>query len=132
MSDKIEKSEQAWRCELTPEQFQVCRQCGTEPPFSGANTGRRKLPGCTAVCAAVQPLFRSETKFDSGSGWPSFFRPHADAALSRTDRPDNAHGMRARVEVRCARCDSHLGHVFPDGPTADRAALLRELSVAFP
>lgn len=112
MTDKIKKSEQEWQGCLTPEQYQVMRQHGTERPFSG------KYADCktegTYVCAACgEALFTSETKFDSGTGWPSYFKPINDNAVEET--VDNSLGMR-RVEVHCSQCGSHLGHVFPDGP----------------
>lgn len=101
-----------WAARLSPEQIYVCRQGGTEPPFSGAllDEKREGVFHCAACDAA---LFVSGTKYDSRSGWPSFFRP-ADAGAVR-EITDHSHGM-ARTEVRCAGCDSHLGHVFPDGP----------------
>ena len=113
MSDDMRtKSDDDWRAELTPEQYQVCRCGGTEPPFSGKywNT---KTPG-TYVCAACEaPLFSSQTKYDSGSGWPSFWAALDDDAV--IEKVDSSHGM-VRTEILCAHCESHLGHVFPDGP----------------
>jgi peptide-methionine (R)-S-oxide reductase len=112
MNEKVEKTPEQWRCELTPEQFAVCRCSATEAPFTGKYYAH-KAPG-TYVCVACRaPLFASEAKYDSGSGWPSYAAPIAADAVA--ERMDLAHGMR-RVEVLCARCDSHLGHVFPDGP----------------
>lgn len=109
---KIGKTDEQWRESLSPEQYAVCRCSATEPPFSG-KWYRHKEPG-TYVCAACgTPLFASEAKYDSGSGWPSFFQPSTRTSLSLV--PDESHGMH-RTEVRCAACESHLGHVFPDGP----------------
>lgn len=109
---KIVKTDEEWRAILTPEQFEVCRQHGTERAFTGKYDGC-KDPG-TYVCQCCgNPLFSSETKFDSGSGWPSFFTPITPDSVDENE--DNSFMMR-RTEVLCARCDSHLGHVFPDGP----------------
>jgi peptide-methionine (R)-S-oxide reductase len=109
---KIVKTEEEWRAVLTPEQFEVCRRHGTERAFTGEYDGC-KDPG-TYVCQCCgHPLFSSETKFDSGSGWPSFYTPVTLDAVEENE--DNGFMMR-RTEVLCARCDSHLGHVFPDGP----------------
>jgi peptide-methionine (R)-S-oxide reductase len=109
---RIEKSDGAWREQLTPEQYEVCRRGGTERAFTGRywDCKQEGLYRC-ACCEA--PLFRSEAKYDSGTGWPSFREPVGDDAV-RTRR-DASHGME-RIEVLCARCDAHLGHVFPDGP----------------
>jgi peptide-methionine (R)-S-oxide reductase len=113
----VEKTDEEWRNTLTPEQFHVLREHGTE----GAGTSplnREKREG-TFVCGACgQPLFTSDTKFESGTGWPSFYRPIDGAIATTTDR---SYGM-TRVEVHCARCGGHLGHLFPDGPkpTGDR------------
>lgn len=109
---KIEKSESEWRAQLTPEQFEVLRRAGTEPAFSGRyhatkDTGLYRCAGCDAA------LFRSGAKFDSGTGWPSFWEPVAQDAVA--ERSDHSHGM-IRSEVICAACEGHLGHVFPDGP----------------
>lgn len=112
MSEKIVKSEQQWQEELTPEQYAVCREKGTERPFTGKYY-LCKDEGVYRCVACGGALFHSETKYESGSGWPSFYRPvSADAVREETDL---SHGMR-RVEVLCGRCDAHLGHVFPDGP----------------
>jgi peptide-methionine (R)-S-oxide reductase len=112
MSDKISKAESEWQKELSPEQFYVTRKAGTEPAFTGKYY-KTKDPGMyTCVCCG-QPLFSSETKYESGSGWPSFYQPVDKSAVE--EHGDVSHGMR-RTEVRCARCEAHLGHVFPDGP----------------
>lgn len=112
MVDKIEKSDDAWRAELTPEQYQVCRQKGTERAFTGAYWNA-KTPGMYLCACCGQELFDSETKYDSGSGWPSFWQPvKAENVGTETDR---SHFM-VRTEVHCNRCGAHLGHVFPDGP----------------
>jgi len=112
MSDKITKTDAEWRQALTPEQYQVCRQGATEPAFSGKYCDE-KASG-TYVCAGCgEALFTSDSKFDSRSGWPSFYQPVETEKIGEIS--DTSHGMR-RVEVLCARCDSHLGHVFEDGP----------------
>jgi peptide-methionine (R)-S-oxide reductase len=111
-AQKPNKTDAQWRAELTPEQYAVCRCSATEPPFSG-KWYRHKAAG-TYVCSACRArLFASEAKYDSGSGWPSYFQPIARTAVSL--RQDDSSG-RHRTEVRCAECDSHLGHVFADGP----------------
>ncbi len=112
MSEKDIRDKAAWRERLSPEQYQVCAEHGTERPFSGAywDTKDKGLYRC-AVCG--EPLFSSEAKFDSGTGWPSFFRPLGEAALGTHE--DHSHGMR-RTEVHCRKCGAHMGHVFPDGP----------------
>jgi peptide-methionine (R)-S-oxide reductase len=108
----MKKNDADWREELTPEQYAVCRQCGTEPPFTGLYWDCHD-PGIYRCVCCGSPLFDSETKFDSGSGWPSFWLPTGEGALRLLE--DTSHGM-ARIEVRCAKCDAHLGHVFEDGP----------------
>jgi peptide-methionine (R)-S-oxide reductase len=112
MSEKVEKTDREWREELTPEQYHVTREKGTEPPFTGEylNNHERGVYHCVS-CG--NPLFSSETKYDSGSGWPSFYAPIVDENV--LERRDNSHLMR-RTEVLCARCEAHLGHVFEDGP----------------
>jgi len=109
---KIKKSESEWQKELTPEQFQVMRKAGTEPAFTG-KYNKTKDPGMYVCAGCGQPLFSSETKFDSGTGWPSFYKPLNGEAVE--EHSDITHGMR-RTEVRCSSCEAHLGHVFPDGP----------------
>jgi len=110
--NKIVKSEQEWRQQLTPQEFEVTRMHGTEAPFSGALYSVKEPGIYTCKCCDL-PLFDAEAKFDSGTGWPSFFESISDDAI--LERRDESHGM-VRVEVLCNRCDAHLGHLFPDGP----------------
>ncbi len=112
MTNRIEKTEQEWQRELTPEQFEVCRKKGTERAFSGEYDDCKDDGVYRCVCCGNE-LFRSETKFDSGSGWPSFYAPMKDDVIKAES--DDSLGMR-RVEVMCRACDAHLGHVFEDGP----------------
>lgn len=112
MPDKITKTEDEWKRQLSPDQYQVTRKAGTEPAFTGKYWNAHDEGTYNCVCCGA-PLFSSETKFDSGTGWPSFSQPVDQAAVS--EHTDRAYGM-TRTEVRCARCDAHLGHVFPDGP----------------
>ena len=112
MSDKIVKSENEWLSSLTPEQYRVTRQGATERPFSGAYVDCKTAGTYRCVCCGEE-LFSSDTKYDSRSGWPSFWQPVSPGAIG--DETDTSLGM-TRTEVSCARCDAHLGHVFPDGP----------------
>ena len=113
MSDeKVTKTEQQWREQLTPEQFEVCRQKGTERAFTGKYYDCKDAGVYHCVCCDNE-LFHSDTKYDSGSGWPSFYAPITEDGI-REER-DSSHGM-IRTEIVCNRCDAHLGHVFDDGP----------------
>ncbi|MEM9065601.1 MAG: peptide-methionine (R)-S-oxide reductase MsrB [Planctomycetota bacterium] len=112
MPDKVILTEQQWRERLSPEQYRVAREAGTERPFTSDLLQEKRLG--TFCCAACKtPLFKSDAKFESGCGWPSFFEPLDGANI--TEHNDTSHGM-IRTEVRCATCNAHLGHVFPDGP----------------
>lgn len=110
--EKLERSDEEWRTALTPEQYRVLREAGTEAPFSGTLLNNRAA-GDYLCAGCGEPLFTSDGKYDSGCGWPSFTGP-ADRQAIR-ELSDDSHGMH-RVEVRCAKCEGHLGHVFPDGP----------------
>lgn len=112
VAEKIVRTDAEWREMLTPEQYRVTRKHGTERAFTGPNWDT-KAPGIYACVCCGNPLFESETKFDSGTGWPSFYAPLAPEAVE--EHTDRSFFMR-RTEVRCAKCDAHLGHVFPDGP----------------
>lgn len=112
MSEKIRKDDAEWRKSLSPAQYHVTRQKGTEPPFTGEYENT-ETPGTYVCVCCGQPLFSSEAKYHSGSGWPSFWQPIA-AENVEMER-DSSHGME-RVEVMCSRCEAHLGHVFEDGP----------------
>jgi peptide-methionine (R)-S-oxide reductase len=112
MSDRVEKKDQDWREQLTPEQYRVTRQKGTEPPFSGEHYECKDSGVYRCVCCGNE-LFSSNDKFESGTGWPSFTKPVVEERVN--NEMDESHGMR-RVEVVCSNCDAHLGHVFDDGP----------------
>jgi peptide-methionine (R)-S-oxide reductase len=110
--EKVKKSEEEWRAELTPEQYEVVRNKATEAPFtSELNDAKEK--GTYRCVACGQPLFTSQTKFDSGTGWPSFYAPMDDEVV---ETEEDSSLMMRRTEVLCSRCDAHLGHVFDDGP----------------
>jgi methionine-R-sulfoxide reductase len=109
---RVEKSDAEWRSQLTPEQFRVARSQGTERPFCGTLLDNKSHGVYACVCCGL-PLFASMAKFESGTGWPSFFEPIADDNVAT--HVDRSHGL-VRTEINCARCDAHLGHVFPDGP----------------
>ena len=112
MTEKVRKTEDQWRAELDPDRYAILRQAATEAPWSGELLVNHE-DGIYRCGACNAELFRSDAKFESGSGWPSFFQPVSEDAVELDE--DVSHGMR-RIEVRCATCESHLGHVFPDGP----------------
>jgi len=112
MAEKITKSDQEWKKQLSPEQYYVTRHAGTEPAFTGKYWKSKEKGTYHCVCCGA-PLFSSATKFESGTGWPSFWQPVVASAVE--EETDRSHGM-VRTEVRCAQCDAHLGHLFPDGP----------------
>ena len=112
MAPKVQKTDEEWRRELSPEQYEILRQAGTEAPFTGKYV-HSKEDGMYRCGACGAELFSSDTKFDSGTGWPSFYEPANREHVEL--REDRGHGM-ARTEVLCANCGSHLGHVFDDGP----------------
>jgi len=113
MSEKVIKTDQEWKQQLSPEQYQVTRQCGTERAFTGKYWNTKENGTYNCICCG-EPLFSSDTKFDSGTGWPSFFEPVQEGAVAT--HTDKSYGM-VRTEVRCGKCDAHLGHVFDDSPT---------------
>jgi len=112
MTDKIRKSDEEWQKQLTPDQYRIARKKGTEPAFTGKYNSSKEPGIYTCVCCG-NPLFDSDDKFDSGSGWPSFTQPVSEG--NAETETDTSHFMK-RTEVHCARCDAHLGHVFEDGP----------------
>ena len=112
MTDKIQLTEAEWRERLSPDQYRILREGGTERAFTGVYE-QNKAAGEYVCAGCGEPLFSSETKYNSGSGWPSYYQPLASDAVE--ELRDTSHGM-VRVEVRCAKCEGHLGHVFPDGP----------------
>lgn len=112
MAEKIHKSDAEWRAQLTPEQYHVTRQKGTEAPFTGAYTDT-ETPGTYRCVGCGAPLFTSEAKYHSGCGWPAFYAPAGEDMVEQHD--DRSFGMQ-RIDVTCAQCGAHLGHVFPDGP----------------
>lgn len=110
--DKIVKDDSEWRSNLTPEQYAITRCSATERPFTGPWLDEKREGTFVCVCCGSE-LFRSDTKYESGSGWPSFFDAIGPGVIATKE--DTSHGMR-RIEILCAKCDAHLGHVFPDGP----------------
>jgi peptide-methionine (R)-S-oxide reductase len=112
VSEKITKSDKQWQEQLSPDQYRIARQQGTEPAFTGKYNNHKEPGVYTCVCCGA-PLFDSDRKYDSGSGWPSYTAPYNEHAVN--EHHDHSHGMK-RTEVRCAKCEAHLGHVFEDGP----------------
>ncbi|USD66630.1 peptide-methionine (R)-S-oxide reductase MsrB [Vibrio sp. SCSIO 43136] len=128
MVPKVTKTEQEWRKQLTDKEFEVCRLRGTEAPFSGKLLHNKETGIYNCVCCNAE-LFKSENKYDSGCGWPSFDAPINDTAITYLE--DNSHGMK-RTEIRCSSCDSHLGHVFTDGPvTTGERYCVNSVSLVF-
>ena len=112
ITERVQKTNDDWRQKLTPEQYQVTREAGTERAFTGKYWDNHEAGMYHCVCCGT-PLFDSDTKFDSGTGWPSFYKPADEQNVN--EHTDRSYGM-SRTEVRCAQCEAHLGHVFPDGP----------------
>jgi peptide-methionine (R)-S-oxide reductase len=112
MTEKLNLTEEEWRDRLSPEQYHILREAGTERAFTGKYE-QNKAEGMYYCAGCGAPLFSSETKYNSGSGWPSYYKPIEGEAID--EHQDSSHGM-IRTEVRCAKCEGHLGHVFPDGP----------------
>jgi peptide-methionine (R)-S-oxide reductase len=112
MAEKVVKRDEEWRSQLSPEEYYVTRQKGTEPAFTGRYWNNKAKGTYVCVCCG-QPLFKSDTKYESGTGWPSFWAPASEANVEL--RPDRSHAM-TRTEVVCSRCEAHLGHLFEDGP----------------
>ena len=112
MTDKVTKTDAEWRAQLSPDEYQVTRHAGTERAFTGRYWDSKSKGIYECVCCGT-PLFSSDTKYDSGTGWPSFFAPISEDVVAT--KTDMSHGM-MRTEAICAKCDAHLGHVFPDGP----------------